>query len=68
MSYRDIHGPITAADAEAEPPNERLFAAATPAAAPARTPTKRISRTTYRPWKKPMIERTKGTDHVHAAE
>jgi hypothetical protein len=25
MSYRDIHGPITAAMAEAEPMSERLF-------------------------------------------
>jgi hypothetical protein len=62
MSYRDIHGPITAAAAEAEPVNQRLFGPSYDAKMrqhAARRPSQGINRATYRPWKKPRIERVK---------
>jgi hypothetical protein len=64
MSYyfRHWHAAITADDAEAEPEAQRVFGPSYDAKMKwhaARRQSQGINRATYRPWKKPMIERVK---------
>jgi hypothetical protein len=60
--WRGLHGPITAAMAEAEPESQRLFGPSYDARQrqhAARRQSSGINRATYSPWKKPRIERVK---------
>ena len=61
MNYRDLHGPITAASAEAEPEAQRLFGPTFDAKMQwhRRWQSSGINKATYRPWKKPRIQRVK---------
>ncbi len=62
MSYKALHGPITAAMAEAEPIGEQIFGPSYDARMrqfAARRQQSGINRASYRPWKKPTIERVK---------
>lgn len=61
--WRGLHGPITAAAAEAEPLSERLFGPSYDARQrryAAQQSESGINRASYRPWKKPTIERVRG--------
>ncbi len=60
--WRGLHGPITADAAEREPEHVRLFGPSFDAKMhqhAARRQSSGINRATYRPWKKPVIERVK---------
>jgi len=60
--WRGLHGPITAAAADAEPLDQRLFGPSYDAKLrqhAARQTDSGINKATFRPWKKPMIERSK---------
>jgi len=62
MSYRELHGSITAAMADAEPLDLRLFGPSHEARMrqhAARRSDNGINRASYTPWKKPRIERAK---------
>jgi hypothetical protein len=59
--WKGLSGPITAADAEAEAENDRLFGLSYEARQrqiKASSEPSGINRTAYRPWKKPRIERS----------
>jgi hypothetical protein len=59
--YR-LHGPITAADAEAEPEAQRLFGSSYDAHMcryAVQCSESQIIRAEYRPWRKPHIERVR---------
>jgi hypothetical protein len=61
--WRGLHGPITAAAAEAEPEAQRLFGPSYDARQrqyAARRQSQGINRATYAPWRKPRMERAKG--------
>ncbi len=58
--WRGLHGPITAAAAEREPEHVRLFGPSYTDRMrqhAARRPDSGINKATYRPWRKPTIER-----------
>jgi hypothetical protein len=61
--WRGLHGPITAAAADAEPESDRLFGPSYTARqrqfAARRKPSSPLNKAKYRPWKKPTIERVK---------
>jgi hypothetical protein len=60
--WRGLHGPITAALAEAEPEAQRIFGPSYDAKVKwhaARRLERTINRASYQPWKKPRIERVK---------
>ena len=59
--WRGLHGPITAAAADAEPEHERLFGSSWMRQAAAVRSDTGINKATYRPWRKPLIERKKET-------
>lgn len=60
--WAGLNGPITAADAEAEPIDQRLFGPdfdRRQRAIRARSEPDGIDKTTFKPWKKPRIVRSK---------
>jgi len=60
--WRGLHGPITAAVADAEPEHDQLFGPSfglRQRQLRARGQQSGIDKATYRPWKKPTIERAK---------
>jgi len=60
--WRGFNGPITAAAAEAEPLDQQLFGPSFEARQRqirARSEPDGIDKTTFRPWRKPKIERVK---------
>jgi hypothetical protein len=62
MKWRGLHGPIAAADAEAEPEAQRLFGPSYEARQrryAGRRTEHEINRQVSRPWKKPTIEHRK---------
>jgi hypothetical protein len=61
--WRGLHGPITAEAAEREPEAQRLFGPSYDARMrqhAAHRSESGINRATYKPWRKPKIERVKG--------